>query len=78
MEASSLPVNFPSIDEEEKAQSHSTVSTPDKPITSLNGSVGSASDKSEETQKNPQGITKTKSTQRRGRDQRAKKAFKEA
>jgi hypothetical protein len=75
VEANSLPVNLPSIDEEEKAQSHSTVSTPDKPITSLKGS---ASDKSEETQKNPQVINKTKSTQRRGRDQRAKKAFKEA
>jgi hypothetical protein len=75
VEAASLPVNLPSIDEEEKAKSHSTVSTPDKLITSLKVS---ASNKSEETQKIPQVIAKTKSTHRRGRDERAKKAFKEA
>ena len=74
-----------SIDEEEGGQvdhSHSTVSTPDKPASSLQDQFSGASDKLEEAPKDqivPQSqVLKTKSSKRRGRDERAKREFKAA
>ena len=76
VEASSMTVpHMPPIFEEEKSQDNgtrSTSSTPDKPVISLQEVA------SQEASKDPQVPVKTKSTQRRGRDQRAKRVYQAA
>ncbi len=70
--------NRPYIDEEVKSQdngTHSTSSTPDKLVTSVKENIVGAT---QEAAKDPQVIANTKSAQRRGRDQRAQRAYQAA